>query len=146
MFANPLVGPNDDRLGDRFPDMSSPYDRRFGDKILEIARRKDYGVHRGVYAALSGPTYETRAEYRMLRRLGADVVGMSTVPEVIAALHSRMRVVGLSVVTNLCRPDALAPTHGEEVVAIAAAAASRLEILVSEFVSSCLSTHEGSQA
>jgi len=86
MAANPLMGVNDDRLGPRFPDMSAPYDRVLVDQALEIARRENFVAHRGVYVALSGPTYETRAEYRFLRQVGGDVVGMSTVPEVIVAV------------------------------------------------------------
>ncbi|HEY6563452.1 MAG TPA: purine-nucleoside phosphorylase [Pirellulaceae bacterium] len=138
MFANPLVGPNDDRWGPRFPDMSRPYDPALIERALAIARRRDILIHRGVYAALRGPTYETRAEYRMLRTLGADVVGMSTVPEVLVAVHAGMRVLGISVVTNICRPDQLAPTHGDEVIAAARGAATRLESLVRELLESPL--------
>jgi purine-nucleoside phosphorylase len=130
MGVNPLIGINDDRLGPRFPDMSAPYDRALIDRALEIARRENFVAHIGVYAALRGPNYETRAEQRFLRRIGADVAGMSTVPEVIVATHAGLRVLALSIVANLCRPDAPEKTSGEEVVAIVAAAASKLKKIV----------------
>ena len=130
MFRNPLIGPNDDDLGPRFPDMSTPYDPALVDLTLEAARRQGIPCHRGIYAALSGPTYETRAEYRMVRRLGADVVGMSTVPETIVAAHAGMKVLGLSAVTNLCRPDRLESTSGHEVKAAAEVAEPRMRRLV----------------
>jgi len=123
-FDSPLFGINDDALGPRFPDMSAPYDRELVAAALAAARRLGCTAHQGVYAGFTGPSFETRAEYRMLRRLGADAVGMSTVPEVIAARHGGMRVLGLSVITNLCRPDCLAAT-GHEAVLAAAAGASR---------------------
>ena len=103
MGDNPLVGVNDDRLGPRFPDMSSPYDRTLGNAALAIARKNDFVCHRGTYIAMLGPTYETRAEIRMLRNWG-DAVGMSTVPEVIVAAHAGLRVLGLSTITNVCSP------------------------------------------
>jgi len=118
-FDNPLIGINDEALGPRFPDMSRPYDAELIERALAAARRLDCAAHRGVYAGFTGPSFETRAEYRMLRRLGADAVGMSTVPEVIVARHAGMRVLGLSVITNLCRPDCLAETGHQEVLAIA---------------------------
>lgn len=118
-FDNPLIGVNDDALGPRFPDMSRPYDGALIDRALAAARHLDCAAHRGVYAGFTGPSFETRAEYRMLRRLGADAVGMSTVPEVIVARHAGMRVLGLSVITNLCRPDCLVETGHEEVLATA---------------------------
>jgi purine-nucleoside phosphorylase len=115
MNGNPLIGPNDDQLGPRFPDMSAPYDRRLIDRALEIARRENFVAHKGVYVAVTGPNLETRAEYRFLRLIGADVVGMSTVPEVIVAVHAGMRVLGLSIVTDLCFPDALKPGNIESI-------------------------------
>jgi purine-nucleoside phosphorylase len=127
---NPLVGVNDDRLGPRFPDMSAPYDRRLIDKGLEIARREDFVVHRGVMVAVTGPSLETRAEYRYLRQIGADVVAMSTVPEVIVAVHAGLRVFGMSVVTDMCFPDALKPADIQEIIAIANAAEPKLRALV----------------
>ena len=130
MFRNPLIGINDDTLGPRFPDMCRPYDFDLLARGQQIAQRHNINAHRGVYAALCGPTYETRAEYRMLRKLGADVVGMSTVPETIAAVHAGLPVLGMSVVTNVCRPDSLGTTSGEEVVATAAAARPRLQQIV----------------
>ena len=94
MFGSPLIGINDDQLGPRFPDLCAPYDPQLIEQALEIARQNNFVAHRGVYAALTGPSYETRAEYRMLRTLGADVAGMSTVPEVLVAVHAGLRVSG----------------------------------------------------
>lgn len=130
MNGNPLIGPNDDSLGPRFPDMSEPYDRKLIDRALAIARREDFVAHRGVYVAVTGPNLETRAEYRFLRGIGADVVGMSTVPEVIVAVHAGMRVLGLSVVTDMCLPDALKPAVVEEILKVAAEAEPKLRKLV----------------
>lgn len=130
MFRNPLIGPNDDNLGPRFPDMSAPYDRNLARIAEEVGRQKNLVIRRGVYAAFTGPSYETRAEYRFLRKIGADVIGMSTVPETIVAVHSGIRVLGLSVVTNICRPDQLAPTDGAEVIDIAGKAEARMRQLV----------------
>ncbi|MGC1415209.1 MAG: purine-nucleoside phosphorylase [Candidatus Acidiferrum sp.] len=98
--ANPLIGPNDDRFGPRFPDMTIAYDRRFREIAVGAGNRNHIGLYEGVYAALPGPSYETPAEIRYLRAIGADLVGMSTVPEVIAARHSGIRVLGISCVTN----------------------------------------------
>ncbi|MGC1620938.1 MAG: purine-nucleoside phosphorylase [Candidatus Acidiferrum sp.] len=98
--ANPLTGPNDDRFGPRFPDMTIAYDRRFREIAVGAGNRNHIGLYEGVYAALPGPSYETPAEIRSLRTIGADLVGMSTVSEVIAARHSGMRVLGISCVTN----------------------------------------------
>lgn len=130
MNGNPLIGPNDDSLGPRFPDMSRPYDPDLIGRALSIARREDFTAHRGVYVAVTGPNLETRAEYRFLRGIGADVVGMSTVPEVIVAVHSGMRVLGLSVVTDMCLPDALEPAVVEEIIAVAASAEPKLRKIV----------------
>ena len=121
---------NDDRLGPRFPDMSAPYDRALIDRALEIARRENFVAHKGVYVAVTGPNLETRAEYRFLRAIGADVVGMSTVPEVLVAVHGGMRVLGLSIVTDLCLPDALKPADIEEILATAAGAEPKLRKIV----------------
>jgi purine-nucleoside phosphorylase len=109
MGDGPLTGPNLDELGPRFPDMSEPYDRELQEMALQAALERGIRLHRGVYAAVVGPHLETRAEYRMLRALGADVVGMSTVPEVITARHMDVRVLGLAIITDLCLPDALEP-------------------------------------
>ncbi len=130
MGGNPLVGPNDERLGPRFPDMSRPYDPALIRRALEIARREDFVAHRGVYAAVTGPNLETRAEYRFLRIVGADVVGMSTVPEVIVAVHAGMRVLGLAIVTDICFPDALKPANIEDILATAAGAEPKLRKIV----------------
>ncbi len=130
MGDNPLIGINDDRLGPRFPDMCAPYDRRLGDKALELARQANFAAHRGVLVAVAGPNLETRAEYRFLRLIGADVVGMSTVPEVITAVHAGLRTVGLSVITDMCLPDALKPANVPEIIAIANAAEPKLRTLV----------------
>jgi purine-nucleoside phosphorylase len=130
MSGNPLIGPNDDALGPRFPDMSAPYDRALIDKALAIARREDFVAHKGVYVAVTGPNLETRAEYRFLRTIGADVVGMSTVPEVLVAVHSGMRVLGLSIITDLCLPDALKPADIHSILATAARAEPNLRKIV----------------
>jgi len=134
MNRNPLVGVNDDRLGPRFPDMSAPYDRRLADRALAIARREDFVCHRGVYVGMLGPTYETRAEIRMLRYLGGDAVGMSTVPEVLVAVHSGLRILGLSTITNICSPDVPHVASGEEVVATAETARDKLRAIVTGIV------------
>jgi purine-nucleoside phosphorylase len=130
MNGNPLTGVNDDSLGPRFPDMSAPYDRVLIARALEIARRENFAAHKGVYVAVTGPNLETRAEYRFLRAIGADVVGMSTVPEVLVAVHSGMRVLGLSVVTDMCLPDALKPADIRDILAIAAEAEPKLRKIV----------------
>jgi purine-nucleoside phosphorylase len=127
---NPLVGVNDDQLGPRFPDMSTPFDRRLAETALAVARREDFFCHRGVYIAMLGPTYETRAEIRMLREIGGDAVGMSTVPEAIVAAHAGMRVLGLSTITNVCSPDVPQATSGDEVIATAEAVRDKLRAIV----------------
>ena len=127
---NPLIGINDDRLGPRFPDMSEPYDRLLAKRALEIARRENISAHRGVFVAVAGPNLETRAEYRFLRLIGADIVGMSTVPEVLVAIHGGLRVVGLSIVTDMCLPDCLEPANIEKIIATANAAEPNLRKLV----------------
>jgi purine-nucleoside phosphorylase len=129
---NPLIGINDDRLGPRFPDMCEPYDLALVDKALEIARKHNIVCHKGVFVAVAGPNLETRAEYRFLRQIGADVVGMSTVPEVIVAVHAGLRVVGFSIVTDMCLPDALEPADVPKIIAIANEAEPRLRMLVRE--------------
>ena len=127
---NPLIGINDDRLGPRFPDMCEPYDQSLVDRALEIARKENIVAHKGVFVAVAGPNLETRAEYRMLRTLGADVVGMSTVPEVIVAVHCGLRTVGFSIITDMCLPDALKPANVEEIIAVANEAEPKLRTLV----------------
>lgn len=130
MFRNPLVGMNDDELGPRFPDMSAPYDPELVRLALAVARRNDFTCQRGVYVGMLGPTYETRAEYRLARQLGGDAVGMSTVPEVIAARHGGLRVLGISTITNVCSPDDLGVTTADDVIAVAATAAENVRVLI----------------
>ena len=127
---NPLVGPNDERLGPRFPDMSEPYDAGLRALARAVALERGLTLREGVYVAVTGPSLETRAEYRMLRALGADVVGMSTVPEVITAVHLGIRVLGVSIITDRCLPDALAPTSVEQIIAVARGAEPNLAALV----------------
>ena len=131
---NPLIGPNDDRLGPRFPDMSAPYDP--GLRALARAAALELGIvlREGVYVAVPGPNLETRAEYRMLRAIGADVVGMSTVPEVIVGVHQGMRVVGVSIITDQCLPDALEPADIGRIIATAARAEPQLTRLITTLV------------
>lgn len=130
MDGNPLIGINDDRLGPRFPDMSQPYEPQMIDVALRIARRNDFAAHKGVLVSVTGPNLETRAEYRYLRLIGADVVGMSTIPEVITAVHCGLPVVGFSVVTDMCLPDALEPANVDKIIATANAAEPKLRALV----------------
>jgi purine-nucleoside phosphorylase len=127
---NPLVGPNDPSLGPRFPDMSVAYDAGLRTLARQVAAEQGVTLREGVYVAVVGPSLETRAEYRMLRTLGADVVGMSTVPEVIVARHGGMRVLGLSIITDMCLPDSLQEATLDEIVATAATAQPKLTALV----------------
>lgn len=130
MGDNPLIGINDDRLGPRFPDMSQPYDFALIDRALEFARRENIVAHKGIFVAVPGPNLETRAEYRFLRLIGADAVGMSTVPEVLVGVHSGFRIVGFSIVTDMCLPDALEAANVEQIIAIANAAEPKLRRMV----------------
>jgi purine-nucleoside phosphorylase len=127
---NPLIGPNDPALGPRFPDMSVAYDAPLRALAREVAAAQRLTLREGIYVAVVGPNLETRAEYRMLRALGADVVGMSTVPEVIVARHGGMRVLGLSIITDMCLPDSLQEATLDEIVATANAAQPNLTALV----------------
>ncbi len=127
---NPLIGINDDRLGPRFPDMSAPYDFELIEAAQSVARKNDIVAHRGVFVAVAGPNLETRAEYRFLRMIGADVVGMSTVPEVIVAVHAGLRCVGFSVITDMCLPDHLEVADVPKIIATANEAEPRLTALV----------------
>jgi purine-nucleoside phosphorylase len=127
---NPLIGPNIDELGPRFPDMSEPYDRALGALAHDVARTLGIELRAGVFVAVSGPNLETRAEYRMLRTMGADVVGMSTVPEVIAARHMGMRVLGISIITDECFPDTLEEADIVKIIATANAAEPKLTAVV----------------
>ena len=134
MGVNPLIGPNDESLGVRFPDMCEPYSKEYADLALSIARGHAVPAHRGVYAAMTGPCLETRAEYRMLRIMGADAIGMSTVPEVIVAVHAGLKVVGFSVLTDVCLPDSLEPCKIEEIIAVANASGILMEKVLLDFV------------
>nr|WP_310569251.1 purine-nucleoside phosphorylase [Gemmatimonas sp.] len=127
---NPLIGPNDDTLGARFPDMSEPYDPALRALAREVASQHGITLREGVYVAVQGPNLETRSEYRFLRGIGADVVGMSTVPEVIVALHGGMRVLGLSIITDKCLPDALEPASLAQIVGVARSAEPKLATVV----------------
>lgn len=127
---NPLIGPNDDRLGPRFPDMIEPYDKALQDEALKVALEANIVAHRGVYVAVTGPNLETRAEYRFLRGIGADVVGMSTIPEVLVAVHAGIKVLGFSIVTDMCLPDALEPVDIDKIIAVANAAEAKLRTIV----------------
>ncbi|MDR9414665.1 MAG: purine-nucleoside phosphorylase [Gracilimonas sp.] len=129
---NPLIGPNDNELGPRFPDMSEPYTERLLELAENVALEHSIKMHQGVYLSVTGPMLETKAEYRYMRNLGADVVGMSTVPEVISAVHMGMDVLGISVITDECFPDALEPVDIEDVLAAAAMAEPKLTQVIIE--------------
>jgi purine-nucleoside phosphorylase len=131
---NPLIGPNDDRLGERFPDMSEPYSRELIKLAQRVALEEKIPLQKGVYVAVPGPNLETRAEYRFLRGIGADVVGMSTVPEVIVGVHAKMKIVGFSVITDMCLPDHLEAAKLEDIIATANEAEPKLRKLVSRIV------------
>lgn len=133
---HPLRGKNDERLGVRFPDMSEPYNLELLDKAHAIAREADIDVKEGVYVGLQGPTFETRAEYKWLHVIGGDAVGMSTVPEVIVAIHSGMTVFAASIITDLGIREELNTITHEEVLAAANEAAPKLEKIVSELIKS----------
>ena len=131
---NPLIGPNDDEAGPRFPDMSAPYDRGLIAIAADAARLLKIPVRNGVFVAVQGPNLETRAEYRFLRGIGADAVGMSTVPENIVANHMGMRCFGVSIITDECFPDTLKPVTVDEVIAVAGGAEPKLTKLMKELV------------
>jgi purine-nucleoside phosphorylase len=130
MGDNPLIGPNDARLGARFPDLFDAYDAKLRAMAVSLAREQKLPLHQGVYAALTGPTLETVAEYRFLQTIGADAVGMSTVPEVIVARHAGMRVMGIGVITDRCVPDQVGPANIEEIIHAAMKAEPKLTRLV----------------
>lgn len=134
MGANPLIGPHDERLGLRFPDMSAPYDQALLQLAEQIAREERIAVHRGVYVGVAGPNLETRAEYRFLRGIGADVVGMSTVPEVIVGGHAGFRTLGISCVTDRCIPETLRPAVLEEIIQVALAAEPKITRLITRVI------------
>ena len=131
---NPLIGPNDDTLGPRFPDMSEPYCKELIRRAEQIALDLDLKVVKGVYVAMQGPNLETRSEYRFLRTIGADAVGMSTVPEDIVAIQMGMRVFGVSIITDECFPDTLKPITLEEVIAVANRAEPKMTAIMKELV------------
>jgi purine-nucleoside phosphorylase len=131
---NPLIGFNDERLGPRFPDMSAPYDPELRALARAVALGRGIVLREGVYVAVPGPNLETRAEYRMLRSIGADVVGMSTVPEVIVAAHAGLRTVGISIITDQCLPDALEPADITRIIETARRAEPSLTRLVTGLV------------
>ena len=131
---NPLIGKNDDRLGIRFPDMCRVYDLKLIELAQRIALEEKIACHKGVFVAVPGPNLETRAEYRFLKAIGADVVGMSTVPEAIVGVHANMRILGLSVITDMCLPDALEPANLPDIIATANAAEKKLRVLVRRVV------------
>ncbi|MBI4811675.1 MAG: purine-nucleoside phosphorylase [Ignavibacteriales bacterium] len=131
---NPLIGPNDDELGSRFPDMSEPYSKSLIALADKIAREKKIKVQHGVFVAVQGPNLETKAEYRFLRNIGADAVGMSTVPEDIVAIHMGMRVLGISIITDECFPDTLQPVSVDEIIKVANKAEPKLTKIMKELV------------
>ena len=131
---NPLIGPNDDGIGPRFPDMSEPYNRELISLAEEVALEKKIRIQKGIYAAMTGPNLETAAEYRFLRIIGADVVGMSTIPEDLVAVHSGMRVLGLAVVTDICLPDTLQKADIEGIIRIAEETEPKLTKIIKEVV------------
>lgn len=131
---NPLIGPNLDEYGPRFPDMSEPYSKKLIELAEKTALEKQIKLRKGIYLAVSGPNLETRAEYRFLRATGADVVGMSTIPEVIVAVHMGMDVLAFSVITDECFPDALKAVSVKEILAIAAKAEPKFTLLMKEVV------------
>ena len=132
--ANPLVGPNLEDMGPRFPDMSRPYDPGMIQRAQEIAKEENITAHTGVYVSVAGPMLETRAEYRYLRSIGADVVGMSTVPEVIVANHMGLRTFAISVITDECDPDHLEKVDVADIIATAGEAEPRLTRILSRMI------------
>jgi purine-nucleoside phosphorylase len=135
-MENPLRGPNDERLGIRFPDMCQPYDLELVKRLRKIALEEKIPTQQGVYLAVPGPNLETRAEYRMLRALGADAVGMSTTPEATVAVHAGMKCAALSIITDMCLPDALEPVSLPDIIAVANAAEKKLRVLVKRLLES----------
>ena len=131
---NPLIGKNEDELGPRFPDMSEPYNFELIELAETIALENQIKVQKGVYVAVPGPNLETKAEYRFLREAGADVVGMSTVPENIVANHMGMKVLGMSIVTDECFPDSLQPVNVEEIIAAAMQAEPKMTLIMKELI------------
>jgi len=131
---NPLIGKNEDELGPRFPDMSEPYSYELIQIAEDAAIENKIKVQKGVYVAVPGPNLETKAEYRFLRSIGADVVGMSTIPENIVANHMGMKVLGISIVTDECFPDSLKPVNVEEIIAAAMKAEPKMTLIMKEVI------------
>ncbi len=131
---NPLIGPNEDELGPRFPDMSEPYSKRLIELAEKVAEENNIKIRKGVYVSVPGPNLETRAEYRFLRAIGADVVGMSSIPENIVAVHMGMEVMGLSIVTDECFPDSLKPVNVEEIIATAMQSEPKMTLIMKEVI------------
>lgn len=131
---NPLIGPNDDELGPRFPDMSEPYSLQLINLAEKVAKEKNIKIQKGVYVAVPGPNLETKAEYKFLRQIGADVVGMSTIPENIVANHMGMKVLGISIITDECFPETLKPVNVEEIIATAMEAEPKMTLIMKEVI------------
>jgi purine-nucleoside phosphorylase len=131
---NPLIGMNEDELGPRFPDMSEPYNLELIKVAEEVALENKIKLQKGVYVAVPGPNLETKAEYRFLRAIGADVVGMSTIPENIVANHMGIKVLGISIVTDECFPDSLKPVNVEEIISTAMQAEPKMTLIMKEVV------------
>ncbi|MCX6171013.1 MAG: purine-nucleoside phosphorylase [Ignavibacteriales bacterium] len=131
---NPLIGKNEDHLGPRFPDMSEPYDLELIKIAEDVALENKVKVQKGVYVAVPGPNLETKAEYRFLRAIGADVVGMSTIPENIVANQMGMKVLGISIITDECFPDSLKPAKVEEIIATAMQAEPKMTLIMKEVI------------
>jgi len=138
MGMNPLLGPNDETIGPRFPDMSEPYDPPLRRLALQVAKEQGITLHEGVYVAVAGPNLETRAEYRFLRQIGADVVGMSVVPEVITARHAGLRVLAVTVVSDACIPEELKPASLEELLRVAGETEPKLTALLKGVIARCV--------
>lgn len=134
MGGNPLIGSNDERIGPRFPDMSEPYSKRLIDLTLETSKKEGVEVKSGIYVGVTGPCLETKAEYRMMQGFGADLVGMSTVPEVIVGVHMGMEILGLSIVTDVCDPDNLEKVDIKEIIKIANEAGPKLDKLLTAVI------------
>jgi len=131
---NPLIGKNEDELGPRFPDMSEPYSLELVKLAEEVAKENNIKLHKGVYVAVPGPNLETKAEYKFLRATGADVVGMSTIPENIVANHMGMKVFGMSIITDECFPENLKPVNVEEIIAAAMKAEPKMTLIMKELI------------
>ncbi len=131
---NPLIGKNEDELGPRFPDMSEPYNLELIELAEKVALKNQIKIQKGVYVAVPGPNLETKAEYRFLRLIGADVVGMSTIPENIIANHMGMKVLGFSIITDECFPETLKPVDVKEIIATAMEAEPKMTFIMKEVI------------